>query len=247
MKFVSIIPARYQSTRFPGKPLVAINGKPMIQWVYESVCKVQKVDEVYVATDDSRIFECVTSFGGKAIMTSVNHTCGSDRIAECAEILQLEDQDVILNIQGDEPLIKIEMIEDLITAFDEDEVYMATLKKRIEVEEEIENPNVVKVTTDNQGFAITFSRCTIPFNRDKKLGVQYFKHVGAYGYKKWFLMKYNSMEKSYLEMAEALEQLRVLENGYKIKVVETRNQSIGVDTPDQVALVEAQMAEERIV
>lgn len=246
MKIISIIPSRYQSSRFPGKPLASIHGKPMIQWVYENVSKCKKLDEVYVATDDKRIFDCVTDFGGKAIMTSNKHTCGSDRLAECAEVLMLDDADIILNIQGDEPLIKVEMIEDLISAFDSDDVYMGTLKKLIENDDEITNPNVVKLITDIKGFALTFSRCPIPYNRDGKDNVRYYKHIGAYGYKKWFLMKYSNMPKTFLEETESLEQLRVLENGYKIKVVETLYQSIGVDTPEQISQVEAQMNEEGI-
>jgi 3-deoxy-manno-octulosonate cytidylyltransferase (CMP-KDO synthetase) len=247
MKLISIIPARYQSSRFFGKPLALINGKPMIQWVYESVSKVEKINDVYVATDDQRIFDRVVAFGGKVIMTSDKHTCGSDRLAECAEILKLNDEDIILNIQGDEPLIKEEMIEDLISTFNEPDVYMGTLKKKIEVLEEINNPNVVKVITTNNGYAMIFSRYALPYNRDGKESVTYFKHVGAYGYKKWFLIEYSKMPKLLLETVESLEQLRVLENGYKIKVIETKFQSIGVDMPEQIAQVESQMKQEGIV
>lgn len=241
MKKIVLIPARYQSSRFPGKPLAIINGKPMIQWVYEGVSKTACIDEIYVATDDERIYDCVKAFGGKALMTSANHQCGSDRLAECAEILQLDDEDVILNIQGDEPLVCKEMVESLVSAFDDEEVYMATLKKKITIPEEIDNNNVVKVITDVNSNAITFSRHALPFNRDNHPDIVYYKHIGAYAYKKWFLEKYSKMEKTFLEKCESLEQLRVIENGYKIKVLETEFQSLGVDTPEQIAQVEEQM------
>ncbi len=240
MKIIAIIPSRYGSTRFPGKPLALICGKPMIEWVYNNVKKVKRIDDVYVATDDERIYDCVTGFGGKALMTSDKHTCGTDRLAECAEILKLDDEDIVLNIQGDEPTIREEMINDLIATFDDPEVYMGTLKKEITEEGEIENPNVVKVINDLNGNAIYFSRYTIPYVRDEKNKalVKHYKHIGAYGYKKWFLMKYSNTPKSGLEISESLEQLRVLENGYKIKVNETKYQTVGVDTPEQIAEVE---------
>lgn len=241
MKIIALIPARYQSSRFPGKPLAMIHGKPMIEWVYRGVGQVRQIDELYVATDDTRIYECVQSFGGNALMTSPNHQCGSDRLAECAEILNLDDEDIILNVQGDEPLIQKEMIETLLKAFDDENVYMATLKKKITVESEIDNSNVVKVITDVNDYAITFSRYSLPYNRDQNAEIVYYKHIGTYAYKKWFLEKYSSMEKSYLEKCESLEQLRVIENGYRIKVMETEFQSLGVDTPEQIEEVEEQM------
>lgn len=240
MKKIVIIPSRYGSSRFPGKPLAMISGKPMIQWVYENVSKVDGLDGVYVATDDTRIFDAVESFGGKALMTAPTHTCGTDRLAECTEILSLESEDIVLNIQGDEPLIRPEMVNDLISTFDDDKVYMGTLKKRIEVEEELDNPNVVKVIDDVNGDAIYFSRYTIPYERD---GVRrtHYKHVGTYGYKVWFLKKYSAMPKTELEQSESLEQLRVIENGLKIRVKETKWQTVGVDMPEQIALVEEQL------
>ena len=240
MKTVAIIPSRYGSSRFPGKPLALISGKPMIQWVYENVSKAEFLDSVYVATDDQRIFDCVEGFGGKALMTSDKHTCGTDRLAECAEILKLEDDDLVLNIQGDEPLIKAEMVQDLYSCFDQEDVYMGTLKKRIEVNEELDNPNVVKVINDVNDYAIYFSRYCMPYERDGKKAVHY-KHIGAYGYKTWFLKKYSKMKKTPLEIAESLEQLRVLENGFKIRVKETRYQTVGVDTPEQVSQVEEEL------
>lgn len=237
MNFYAIIPSRYGSSRFPGKPLAIIDGKPMIQWVYENVKKVSGIKDVYVATDDQRIFDVVVGFGGKVLMTSVNHTCGTDRLAECADILNLESDDIVLNIQGDEPMIKPEMVQDLISTFDDDGVYMGTLKKKIEDESEVTNPNVVKVITDINEDAIYFSRYTIPYERDGKRRSHY-KHIGTYGYKVWFLKKYSKMPKTELESAESLEQLRVIENGLKIRVKETKWQTIGVDTPEQIAHVE---------
>lgn len=236
-KLIAVIPARYGSSRFPGKPLAMIAGKPMIQWVVENVCKVDGLSGVYVATDDKRIYDTVAAFGGKALMTSPEHTCGTDRLAECINLLGLKDEDVVLNIQGDEPLIKPEMVLDLISTFDDESVYMGTLKKRIENEEEIKNTNVVKVINDIKGDAIYFSRYPIPYERDGKPRVHY-KHVGTYGYKVWFLNKFSKMQKTELEIAESLEQLRVIENGLKIRVKETSWQTIGVDTPEQIAQVE---------
>ena len=180
-KFIAIIPARYQSSRFPGKPLADIAGKPMIQWVYETVSKVKCIDMCYVATDDKRIMHCIENVGGNAIMTASTHTCGSDRINECREILQLEDDTIILNIQGDEPLIKEGMIKDLMSAFNDEAVYMATLKKRITNAADLNDCNIVKVLTDKNDYAIIFSRCLIPYNRDNAKGVPYYKHIGAYG------------------------------------------------------------------
>ncbi len=237
MNFYAIIPSRYGSSRFPGKPLATIGGKPMIQWVYENVMRVSCLKDVYVATDDQRIFDVVIGFGGKVLMTSTDHTCGTDRLAECADILNLDSDDIVLNIQGDEPLIRPEMVQDLISTFEDDSVYMGTLKKKIEEESEITNPNVVKVISDINGDAIYFSRYTIPYERDGKHHI-HFKHVGTYGYKVWFLKKYSKMPKTELELAESLEQLRVIENGLKIRVKETNWQTIGVDTPEQIALVE---------
>lgn len=240
MGYFAIIPSRYASSRFPGKPLSLISGKPMIQWVYENVSKVLTLDAVYVATDDQRIFDCVESFGGMAIMTSANHSCGTDRLAECADILKLNDEDIVLNIQGDEPLIRPEMVSNLLSAFESEEVYMSTLKKVIENEEELTNPNVVKVITDIHEYAIYFSRFTLPYEREGVRRVHY-KHIGTYGYKTWFLKKYSKMPKTELELSESLEQLRVIENGFKIRVKETQWQTIGVDTPEQIQLVENEL------
>lgn len=237
MKVFALIPSRYGSSRFPGKPLAIICGKPMIQWVYENVNRVKGLDGVYVATDDQRIYDAVLGFGGKALMTASTHTCGTDRLAECSDILALQPDDIVLNIQGDEPLIRPEMVNDLISIFDDETVYMGTLKKRIESDEEFDNPNVVKVINDINGDAIYFSRYAIPYERDGVRRVHY-KHVGTYGYKVWFLKKFSMMPKTELERAESLEQLRVIENGFKIRVKETVWQTVGVDTPEQIQLVE---------
>lgn len=237
-KIIAFIPARYASSRFPGKPLAIINGKPMIQWVYEAVLKVEDINDAYVATDDMRIAECVEVFGGKYILTSDKHKSGSDRIAECITKINLDDDDIVLNIQGDEPMIKTEMIKTLIGAFDDESVYMATLKKEIKEKEEIDNPNIAKVITDINNDAIYFSRSTIPFDRDGLKNMKYFKHIGVYGYKKRFIEKFTKLENRNFENMEQLEQLRVIENGYKIRVIETEHQSIGVDLPEHIKLIE---------
>lgn len=237
MRIIVVIPARYQSSRFPGKPLADICGKPMIQWVYEGVMSNKSVAEVYVATDDQRIFDCVESFGGKSIMTG-ECSCGTDRVYQaCKEI----DCDIVLNIQGDEPLASSELIDDIISCFDTEDVVMATLKKRIVDDEDINNANVVKVITDCNSDAIYFSRYPIPYNRDGRQKVRYYKHIGVYGYRKEFLQRYVNMTKSDLECVESLEQLRVIENGYKIRVGETNYQSIGVDEPKDIIKVKTQI------
>lgn len=242
MKKVAIIPARYQSSRFPGKPLALILEKPMIQWVYENVSRTIGLADAYVATDNQSIYDCVTAFGGKALMTAADHICGTDRLAECIDILSLENDDIILNIQGDEPLIKEKMIMDLAGIFDDESVYAGTLKKRIENEEELNNPNVVKVVCDTNNDAIYFSRYPIPFERD---GIKrtHYKHIGVYAYKAGFLKEFSKMNKMELELSESLEQLRIIENGYKIRVKETRWETIGVDSPQQISLVERYLQE----
>ncbi len=234
MKFLGVIPARYMSTRLEGKPLKNICGHTMIEWVYKR-CKTSKLDDVIVATDDKRIFDEVIKFGGKAIMTRENHTNGTTRIAEVRE--KISGFDVIINIQGDEPLIKTEMINSLIDAFIEDKnLDMATLKHKLESEKEINDPNNVKVISDINDFAIYFSRAAIPYPRNNE-NLSYFKHVGIYAYKKDFVLKYVNMPSSPLEKIESLEQLRVLENGYKIKVIETPYNIIGVDTEENLKVV----------
>lgn len=237
MKIICVIPARFQSSRFPGKPLALILGKPMIQWVYEAVAGIPEIAAVYVATDDERIAKAVKSFGGNAVMTG-ECACGTERVAQVCKGL---DFDVVLNIQGDEPMMKAEMVRDLIRAFEDESVRMATLKKEIFTPEEISNPNIAKVVTDKNGDAVYFSRSTIPFNRDGT-AVRYFKHIGVYGYRREFLYKFAGLPRTPLERAEELEQLRALENGYKIRVAETLHQSIGVDLPEHIAFVERELS-----
>lgn len=240
MIILAIIPARYESSRFLGKPLALIAGKPMIQWVYEQTKKVDLIKDVYVATDDERIFDCVVSFGGRAIMTG-ECSCGTDRIYEASKNL---NADIIINVQGDEPMIKPQMIEEVLSAFEDENVLMATLKKRIDDKEEINNPNVVKVITDNHNDALYFSRFPIPYLRNDFEEYKVFKHIGMYAYRKEFLKTYVGLQKAFLEKAESLEQLRCLENGYKIRVIETEFETIGVDTPEQLKAVEEAMIKE---
>lgn len=234
MKFLGVIPSRYASTRLEGKPLKDICGHTMIEWVYKRT-KLSNLDEVVVATDDERIYEEVERFGGKAILTSKEHENGTSRIAEVCT--KYEDYDVIVNVQGDEPLIEPEMINSIINSFKEDDtISMSTLKYKIDTMEEIENPNYVKVITDKKGYALYFSRSVIPYPR--KLDIQnYYKHVGIYGYKRDFVVEYAKMEPTPLELSESLEQLRALENGYRIKVMETPYKIIGVDTQEELEKV----------
>lgn len=243
MKFLGVIPARYLSTRLEGKPLKDINGHSMIEWVYKR-SKKSFLDELVVATDDERIKKEVEKFGGKAILTSTVHQNGTSRIAEVCE--KYLDYDVIINIQGDEPLIESEMIDSLINTFKENEdLVMATLKHRLINDEEIKNPNNVKVVCDKNDYALYFSRSVIPYPRNKNT-TNYFKHIGIYGYKRDFVLEYSKMELTNLENSESLEQLRVLENGYKIKVLETKYSLIGVDTPENLEEVRAFIKENDI-
>lgn len=234
MKFLGVIPSRYASTRLEGKPLKDICGHTMIEWVYKRT-KLSNLDEVVVATDDERIYKEVERFGGKAILTSKEHENGTSRIAEVCT--KYKDYDVIVNVQGDEPLIEPEMINSIINSFKEDDtISMSTLKYKIDTMEEIENPNYVKVITDKKGYALYFSRSVIPYPR--KLDIQnYYKHVGIYGYKRDFVVEYAKMEPTPLELSESLEQLRALENGYRIKVMETPYKIIGVDTQEELEKV----------
>lgn len=237
LKITAVIPARYDSTRFPGKPLARINGSPMIAHVYNRVKKADNIDDVIVATDDKRIEKVVKDFAGRVQMTASDHSSGTDRVAEVAEEL---DADLIVNVQGDEPLIEPTMIDQAVSPFRrEDGLVMATLKKRIDGLNEINNPNIVKVITDKNGYALYFSRSTIPCRHEKPADdIDYYKHIGLYVYRRNFLLKYSMMEPTDLEKAESLEQLRALENGYKIKVVETAFNTVGVDTPKDLDHVE---------
>ena len=238
MKVIGMIPARYASTRLPGKPLKMIAGKTMIEHVFNRAQKAKYLSEVVVATDDQRIKERVEAFGGKAFMTSPHHQTGTDRLVEAVSHLNVGQADIIVNIQGDEPLLEPEMVDELIKPLlDDEQIVMSTLKHRITEEEEVNNANVVKVITDQNGFAVYFSRCPIPYNRNK-IEVSYYKHIGLYAYRLSFLQKYADLKQTPLEKAESLEQLRALENGYRIKVVETNFQTIGVDSEADLKKVE---------
>ena len=236
MNVTAIIPARYTSVRFEGKPLALINGLPMIQHVYERVMECPLIERTLVATDDERIFKAVKGFHGEAIITSTHHKTGTDRLAEVAAKI---NSDVIVNVQGDEPLVEHEMISQAIDPILKDpDLPMSTLKVAIHDEREIQNTNVVKVVTDLEGYAIYFSRFPIPFSRNS-VDNAYFKHIGLYVYRKDFLLRFANLTQGSLELAEGLEQLRALEHGFKIKVEMTKYDTIGVDTREDLKRVEA--------
>lgn len=236
MNFIAIIPARYASSRFPGKPLADMFGKPMIQRVYEQVQKA--IDEVWVATDDARIYDAVVAFGGKSVMTSVNHRSGTDRINEAYNKIG-KDFDVIINVQGDEPFIQPHQVETLKACFDSEQVELATLVKPFKKEDNLEllsNPNSPKVVINKNSEAIYFSRSVIPYIRDAAQSEwlnkhTFFKHIGMYGYRSDVLADITKLSPSPLEVAESLEQLRWIENGYRIRVGYTDIETIGIDTP----------------
>ena len=264
MKFIAIIPARYASTRFPGKPLAMLGGKPVVERVYEQAKKV--IADVYVATDDERIFQVVNDFGGCAVMTRSDHKSGTDRIEEAVEIIthhptaithhptaithhptaithhpspitqQPTTPDVIINIQGDEPFVQPEQIETLCRLFDDEETQIGTLGKPFESMEAVMNPNSPKIVCDRRGFALYFSRSVIPHVRGKEQQewlqhYPYLKHLGMYAYRREVLREITQLPQSPLELAESLEQLRWLENGYRIRVGHTDTETVGIDTP----------------
>ena len=238
MKVVCIIPARFESTRFEGKPLADLCGRPMIQHVYERVLKSGSVSQAAVATDDDRIYRTVVNFGGRAVMTAADHKSGTDRIAEAVAGLKLNPDDIVLNIQGDQPLFEPVQIDEVVQPLLEDPaIVMATLIYRIRRAEEITHPNAVKVVVDRDGFAIYFSRATIPYVRDPGQAANYYKHHGIYAYRRSFLETFTRLPQGVLERLEALEQLRAIEHGYKIKVVETIYDSVEVDTCEELARV----------
>ena len=240
MKVIAFIPSRYESSRFPGKPLAPISGVPMIGHVSQRAMSCPEVSEVFVVTDDERIFQCVEELGGRAIMTEKRHRTGTDRIAEASQKMNLDEEDLIINVQGDQPLFHPSAISDLITPMKEDPMIpMGTLKYRIRDEAEIDNPNHVKVVTDSEGFALYFSRSPIPFFRDSKSNIVYYKHLGFYAYRNDFLLKFATLPVGKLESSEKLEQLRALEYGFRIKVVETAFDSVEVDTPEDIMKAEA--------
>ena len=227
MTFMAIIPARYASTRFPGKPLAVLGGKTVIQRVYEQVNSI--LDEVYVATDDKRIYDCVTGFGGRAVMTREDHKSGTDRIEEAVEKIQ-SSADVIINVQGDEPLIEPDNIELVRKGVVEDNTAdISTLVREITDKTETENPNLVKCIFDINNYAMYFSRSKIPYERNEGKS-KFYGHLGIYGYKKEALFKMTSLPQTTYEMAESLEQLRALQNGMKIKIAIVENIPVGIDT-----------------
>jgi 3-deoxy-manno-octulosonate cytidylyltransferase (CMP-KDO synthetase) len=238
VQVVCIIPSRYESTRFPGKPLADLCGKPMIQHVYERVLKAKSVTCAAVATDDERIFRAVQAFGGRAVMTSLRHRSGTDRIAEAVETLELEDDAIVVNIQGDQPLFEPSQVDEVVGPLMEDpSIPMSTLIYKIVRPEEISHPNAVKVVFDNRLFALYFSRATVPFVRDRDKRADYYKHHGIYAYRRAFLRTFTALPEGILERLEALEQLRALEHGHRIRVVVTPHDSVEVDTPAELERV----------
>jgi 3-deoxy-manno-octulosonate cytidylyltransferase (CMP-KDO synthetase) len=238
MKILGVIPSRYASTRFPGKPLIDIDGKTMIQRVYEQAKKASSLADVVVATDDDRIYNNVKSFGGEVIMTSVSHQSGTDRCAEVSEKLD-EKYDVVINIQGDEPFIDPEQIDQLCACFKDEKTGIATLIKKIDLEEDLFNTNRPKVAIDENNFALMFSRNVIPEipNLEKEKWFKqhaFYRHIGIYGYRSAVLAKISLLPISPLEKKERLEQLRWLENNYAIKVAETEHAAIAIDSPEDL-------------
>jgi 3-deoxy-manno-octulosonate cytidylyltransferase (CMP-KDO synthetase) len=253
-KISAVIPARYGSTRFEGKPLADILGKPMIQYVYEGVRRSKLIDEVIVATDDQRILETVQAFGGEAIMTSPAHVTGTDRVAEVVRKLKSE---IIVNVQGDEPLIQGNFIDKAIRPLlVDDDLQMSTLMTRIEEVRDWLNPHIVKVVVDQKNFALYFSRSPIPFPRDLQIGrlesnpfgtnrplpKRVFKHIGVYVFRRKFLLAFSNMKVTPLEKLEKLEQLRALENGYRIRVTPVDYEPLSVDTPEDLQKVIAYLS-----
>jgi 3-deoxy-manno-octulosonate cytidylyltransferase (CMP-KDO synthetase) len=228
---VGIIPARYGSTRFPGKPLAPILGKPMIRWVYEGARRSKRLSRIVIATDDARIFDAAREFGAEAMMTSPDHASGTDRVAEVAARL---DASVIVNIQGDEPLLDGTLLDGLVAAFDDPGLPMASLMARVSDVNLIGDENIVKVVVDNQGDALMFSRSPLP----RGASDFFFQHIGIYAYRKDFLLALRALPASRLEKIERLEQLRVLENGLRIRMIEIPRPTLSVDTPRDIIPVE---------
>lgn len=239
MRVIGIIPARWKSERFCGKVIAKLMGKPLIQHVWERAKESHVLEDLIIATDSEEVIRVAKSFGGKAVFTSKDQPSGTDRIAEVVNPI---DAEIIINIQGDEPLIHYTMIDGIANALLEDKsIPMATVIKRITDKHELSNPNVVKAVVDKDGFALYFSRSQIPYIRGENENVCSYKHIGIYAYTKDFLFAYTNFPKSNLEDAEKLEQLRVLENGYRIKTIETDFDTIGVDTPEDLIKVEERL------
>ncbi|MBZ9651776.1 3-deoxy-manno-octulosonate cytidylyltransferase [Psychroflexus montanilacus] len=233
-KVIAMIPARYEASRFPGKLMQDLAGKPVIVRTYEAARSTQLFDEVYVVTDSKIIFSEIEKHGGQAIMSQKEHECGSDRIAEAVQDMNV---DIVINVQGDEPFINKKALSQLLNVFETDKekhIDLASLKVKLTTEQDIINPNHVKVITDLNNFALYFSRSAIPFHRAKEFDVDYFKHVGIYAFRKEALMAFYNLPMSPLEAAEKIECIRYLENGKTIKMVETQEVSIGIDTPEDL-------------
>lgn len=234
MKIISMIPARYSASRFPGKLMQNLGGKSVIVRTYEATVNTHLFDDVIVVTDSDIIYNEITSHGGKVMMSKKEHECGSDRIAEAIEFL---DIDIVVNVQGDEPFTDKESLEKLIAVFKDDlnkQIDLASLMVHIEDEEDIKSPNTVKVVVDNSNFALYFSRSPIPFARDKSVGVKYYKHKGVYAFRKQALLDFYEFPMLTLEASEKLEQLRYLEYGKRIKMVETSTEGVEIDTPEDL-------------
>ena len=234
MKVIAMIPARYSASRFPGKLMKELGGKTVIERTYEATVNTKLFDEVYVVTDSDVIYETISNIGGKAIMSQKEHDCGSDRIAEAVEDIEV---DIVVNVQGDEPFIDEVSLQKLIDIFRNDpnqEIDLASLKVQMKEEKEIQNPNNVKVITDQKDFAMYFSRSPIPFARDKEIEIKYFKHIGVYAFRKSALIDFYYTPKTPLEMAEKIEGIRYLEVGKRIKMVETGSAVVGIDTPEDL-------------
>jgi 3-deoxy-manno-octulosonate cytidylyltransferase (CMP-KDO synthetase) len=237
-RILGVIPARFASSRFPGKALATLAGKSILQHVYERASQARYLSKLIIATDDDRIAKAARSFGAQVQMTRLDHLSGTDRVAEVASS---DHADVVINIQGDEPLIDPTAIDAAALALlDDPELPMATLKKRIEIQSEVNNPNVVKVVADFAGNAVYFSRFPIPYLRESdQSSIVHYKHIGLYVYRREFLLAYSGLPVGPLEQAERLEQLRAIENGYRIRVVETEYESLGVDTPQDLERIAA--------
>jgi 3-deoxy-manno-octulosonate cytidylyltransferase (CMP-KDO synthetase) len=235
LKVLGVIPARYSSSRFPGKPLIDLKGKSMIQRVYEGALKSQKIDKLIVATDDERIFSEVKRFGGEVLMTSENHPNGTQR---CHEVLATySDYDVVINIQGDEPLVRFEQLDLLLSAFDDSQVEIATLGIRTVKSEELENPNRIKIVTDYQNNALYFSRSRIPYERNQIKDFTFLRHIGLYAFRSDVLREISNFSVTEIEEIESLEQLRWLYFGKKIRVIETDIETPNIDTPEDLEQV----------
>lgn len=233
MKIIAVIPARYEASRFPGKLMQILGDKTVISTTYQNVVATNLFDEVFVATDSEIIFNEIVNNSGKAVMTG-QHETGSDRIAEAVQNI---DCDIVINVQGDEPFLKTEPLKQLINVFNNDqkkEISLASLKIKLSEKEEIENPNNVKVITDLNDFALYFSRSLIPYHREKSIDAEYFKHIGVYAFRREALIKFSNLEMTPLEKLEKIECIRYLENGMKIKMIETDFVGVGIDVPEDL-------------